>query len=92
MNKKEFLKVVADKMGKTQKEVEEILDVVIETIKESLVSGDNVNFTGFGKFEVSERAARNGINPKTKESILIPASKAAKFKPAKPLKDLLNER
>lgn len=92
MNKKEFLKVVADKMGKTQKEVEEILDVVIETIKESLVSGDIVNFAGFGKFEVSERSERNGINPKTKESILIPASKAAKFKPAKALKDLLNDR
>lgn len=92
MNKKEFLKVVADKMGKTQKEVEEVLDVVIETIKETLVSGDNVNFTGFGKFEVSERAERKGRNPKTSKEILIPASKAAKFKPAKPLKDLLNER
>lgn len=92
MSKKEVIKLVADKLEKTQKEVEEVLDVVIETIKNSLVSGESVNFAGFGKFEISERAERKGCNPQTSEEILIPASKSAKFKPAKALKDLLNER
>lgn len=92
MNKKDFLKVIAEKMDKTQKEVEEVLDVAIDTIKENLVLGNYVKLAGFGTFEVSERAARKGRNPQTSEEILIPASKSAKFKPAKPLKDLLNDR
>lgn len=92
MSKKEVIKLVADKLGKTQKDIEEVLDIIIETIKDSLVSGESVNFAGFGKFEISERAERKGRNPQTSEEILIPASKSAKFKPAKPLKDLLNDK
>lgn len=92
MNKKEYIKLVADKLGKTQKDVEEVLIVMLETIEETLLKGESVKLTGFGTFEVSERAAREGRNPATGDSILIPASKSAKFKPAKPLKDLLNDR
>ena len=92
MNKKEYIKLVADKLGKTQKDVEEVLIVMLETIEETLLKGESVKLAGFGTFEVSERAARKGRNPQTSEEILIPASKSAKFKPAKPLKDLLNDR
>lgn len=92
MNKKEFVKLVAEKLGKTQKEVEEVLDVIIESIADSLVSGEGVNFVGFGKFEVSERAERKGRNPQTSEEMVIPASKAPKFKAGKTLKDRMNER
>lgn len=92
MNKKEYIKLVADKLGKTQKDVEEVLTVMLETIEETLLKGESVKLSGFGTFEVSERAARKGRNPATGESILIQASKSAKFKPAKALKDLLNDR
>lgn len=92
MNKKEYIKLVADKLGKTQKDVEEVLTVMLETIEETLLKGESVKLSGFGTFEVSERAAREGRNPATGDSILIQASKSAKFKPAKPLKDLLNDR
>lgn len=92
MNKKEYIKLVADKLGKTQKDVEEVLIVMLETIEETLLKGESVKLTGFGTFEVSERAAREGRNPATGDSILIQASKSAKFKPAKALKDLLNNR
>ena len=92
MNKKEFIKVVAKKKKKTQKEVEEVLDVVIETIKETLISGESVNFIGFGKFEVSERSAREGRNPATGESMMIEACKAPKFKAGKALKDAVNAK
>ncbi len=92
MNKKEYIKLVADKLGKTQKDVEEVLTVMLETIEGTLLKGESVKLSGFGTFEVSERAAREGRNPATGESILIQASKSAKFKPAKALKDLLNDR
>lgn len=92
MNKKEYIKLVADKLGKTQKDVEEVLTVMLETIEETLLKGESVKLSGFGTFEVSERAAREGRNPATGESILIQACKSAKFKPAKALKDLLNDR
>lgn len=92
MNKKEFVKLVAERLNKTQSEVELVLDCVVDSIKDTLSSGDSVKLAGFGTFEVSERAAREGRNPQTGESMLIEASKSAKFKPAKALKDLLNNR
>lgn len=92
MNKKEFVKLVAEKLGKTQKEVEEVLGVILESIEETLVSGEGVKFTGFGNFEVSERAERKGRNPQTSEEMVIPASKVPKFKAGKSLKDRMNGR
>ena len=59
----------------------------MDVVKDALVNGDKVALTGFGTFEVAERAARKGRNPKTGEEILIPASKAPKFKAGKALKD-----
>lgn len=90
MNKKELIKVTAEKAGVTQKLVGEILEATLETITDTLVAGDEVAITGFGKFSVTERAARKGINPSTMEEIEIEASKTAKFKAGSTLKETLN--
>ena len=77
MNKAELAAAVAEKIGASKK--------VSDT--ESLVKGDKVQLVGFGSFEVKERAARVGRNPRTKEEIAIPASRVASFKVGKALKD-----
>lgn len=87
MNKTELITKVAEKTGITKKAAGETLDAVVAAITEAVVSGEEVSITGFGKFEVSERAAREGRNPATGESITIPASKAPKFKASKTFKD-----
>lgn len=87
LNKKNLAEIIADKHDLTKKESGEIIDTVLDSIVECLKDGGKVDFNGFGKFEVVERAARTGINPSTKEKIEIPASKAPKFKAAKALKE-----
>ncbi len=87
LNKKGLIDVVANKLDITKKDATVAVDAVFDTITESLVNGGKVDISGFGKFEVKERAARQGINPATKETIQIPASKACGFKPAKALKE-----
>ena len=62
-----------------------------DVVAEELKKGEKIQLVGFGTFEVSERAARTGLNPRTKETIEIAASKAPKFKAGKALKDLVNE-
>ena len=91
MNKKELVKVMAEKLEITQKAAGEQLDVILETITEELVNGGEVKLSGFGTFSVAERAARQGVNPATGEKIQIAASKAPKFKPATALKSAVNE-
>jgi DNA-binding protein HU-beta len=88
MTKKELLKAISEKTGITQKEVDAVLDAFVEVTKEALKKEDYVALPDFGKFEVVERAARNGVNPQTKEQIVIPAHKAVKFKASKTLKEL----
>ena len=91
MNKKDVIKEVANRHADlTQKKIGEIVDDVLEVIKENLVKGDKVLFAGFGSFEVTERAAREGINPLTKEPLHIPAKAVASFKAGSKLKDALN--
>lgn len=90
MNKKELIRATAEKAGVTQKLVGEILEATLETITDTLVAGDEVAITGFGKFSVTERVARKGINPSTMEEIEIEASKTAKFKAGSTLKETLN--
>ena len=90
MTKADFVKHVADKAGQSQKDAGKSVDAVIEAITDVLKAGDKVQFVGFGTFEVRERAARSGLNPKTKETIKIPASKSAAFKAGKQLKAVLN--
>ena len=87
MNKTELIAAVAAKAGLTKKDAECVVNATLETITESLVKGDKVNVSGFGIFEVKARDARVGRNPRTKETIQIPATKLPAFKAAKALKD-----
>ena len=87
MNKTELIAAVAEKAGLTKKDAERIVSATFETITESLVKGDKVQISGFGNFEVKTREARVGRNPRTKETIQIPATKQPTFKAAKALKD-----
>ena len=87
MNKAELIAAVAEKSGLTRKDSEKAVNAAFDAITESLVKGEKVALVGFGAFEVKERAARVGRNPQTKEEIEIPASRDAKFKAGKALKD-----
>lgn len=87
LNKKGLIDVVANKLDITKKDATVAVETVFETITESLVNGSKVDISGFGKFEVKTRAERTGINPATKETIQIPATKAPGFKAAKALKE-----
>lgn len=89
MNKAELINAVAEKADVSKKDAEAVISATLETITAALKEGDKVQLVGFGSFEVKERAARIGRNPKTKEAIEIPASKAPVFKPSKALKDIL---
>ena len=87
MNKTELIAAVAAKTGLTKKDAETVVNATIDSITESLVNGDKVNVSGFGIFEVKVRAERTGRNPRTKETIEIPATKLPAFKASKTLKD-----
>ncbi len=91
MNKTELVAAVAEKTGASKKDSEKLVSAVFETITNALVAGDKVALVGFGAFEVKERPARTGRNPRTKEEIEIPASRSASFKPGKALKDAVNK-
>lgn len=87
MNKNEFIDAIATKSGLTKKDAGAALDATLETITETLASGDSVSFIGFGTFSVGSRAARSGVNPSTGAKIEIAASKVAKFKAGAKLKE-----
>lgn len=87
MNKTEMIKVVANKTGYTQKDVAAVVDAMVATVVDTVASGDDVRIAGFGTFGVTERAAREGINPQTKEKIQIAATKSPKFKASSSFKD-----
>ena len=87
MNKTELIAAVAEKVGMTKKDAERVINATVETITESLCKGDKVSVSGFGIFEVKAREARVGRNPRTKETIQIPATKLPAFKASKTLKD-----
>ena len=89
MNKTELIAAVAAKTGLTKKDAEKVVNATIDSITESLVKGDKVNVSGFGIFEVKAREARVGRNPRTKETIQIPATKLPAFKASKTLKDAI---
>lgn len=91
MTKKEIVKVIADKHTEfTQKEIGEVVDTFIDTVKDSVASGEKVSIPKFGNFEVVERAARECRNPQTNERMTIPPCKIMKFKPSSSVKKLLN--
>ena len=87
MNKTELIAAVAEKAGLTKKDAERVVNATVEAITESLVKGDKVSVSGFGIFEVKTREARVGRNPRTKETIQIPATRLPAFKASKTLKD-----
>lgn len=86
MYKSEIISVVADLAASTKKDTENIINVFLDVITDKLAAGEKVIFTGFGSFEVSERSAREGVNPKTGEKIQIEATRTPKFKAGSALK------
>ena len=88
MSKEELIDSVASKTDASKKEVERIINAVLETITNALTDGEKVALTGFGTFDVSKRAARTGVNPQNPgQKIQIPAMIVPKFKAGKSLKD-----
>ena len=87
MNKNDLVASVADASGLSRADATKAVDAVFDSITNSLKSGTEVRLVGFGTFTVSKRAATTGRNPRTGEEIKIPASKQAKFKAGKGLKD-----
>ena len=90
MNKTELIAAVAEKAELSKKDAEKAIKAFTDTVSEELVKGGKIQLVGFGTFEVSERAAREGRNPKTGETMPIAASKTRKFKAGKALKDMVN--
>ena len=89
MNKNDFINEIATSAEITKKEAEATLNAMLENITKALKKGEPVTLVGFGSFSVSKRAAREGINPQTKEKIKIPAKKVVKFKAGKTLKSII---
>ena len=87
MNKTELINAVAEKAALSKKDAEAAVTAALDAVAAALAEGDEVRLVGFGTFEVKERAARPGVNPRTKEPITIAASKSVVFKPGKALKD-----
>ena len=90
MNKTELVAAVAEQAGLSKKDAEGAVKAFTDVVAEALKAGDKIQLVGFGTFEVSERAAREGRNPRTGETMTIEASKTPKFKAGKALKDLVN--
>lgn len=90
MNKNDLIAAVANSTGLSKTDATKAVDGVIEAITKSLKKGGEVRLVGFGTFSVAKRAASTGRNPRTGESIKIPASKQPKFKAGKALKDAVN--
>jgi DNA-binding protein HU-beta len=91
MNKAELITAVSEKAELSKKDAEKAVKALTDVIAEELVKGEKIQLVGFGTFEVTERAAREGRNPKTGEVMPIPASKSPKFKAGKALKDMVNK-
>ena len=92
MNKKELVQTIAKEADVTIDNAEKCLDALMKGITESLAKNDNVTLAGFGTFQVKDRAAREGRNPSTGETIQIKASKVPSFKAGKALKDAVNKK
>ena len=90
MNKAELVAAIAEKTELSKKDSEKALKAFIDVVTEELKKGEKVQLVGFGTFETSKRAAREGRNPQTGETMKIPASVAPKFNPGKALKDAMN--
>ena len=90
MNKTELVAAVAEQADISKKDAEKVLKAFVDVVTEEMKKGEKVQVVGFGTFEVSERAAREGRNPQTGKTMKIEACKAPKFKAGKALKDAVN--
>ena len=90
MNKTELVAAVAEQADISKKDAEKVLQAFVDVVTEEMKKGEKVQLVGFGPFEVSERAAREGRNPQTGKTMKIEACKAPKFKAGKALKDAVN--
>ena len=90
MNKTELVAAVAEQADISKKDAEKVLKALVDVVTEEMKKGEKVQLVGFGTFEVSERAAREGRNPQTGKTMKIEACKAPKFKAGKALKDAVN--
>lgn len=91
MTKADLVEIVAREADMTKKDVEQLVEIIFESIVSSLNKGEKIELRGFGSFRVRERNSRKGRNPKTGEPVEIPAKRVAYFKPGKDLKDLIND-
>ena len=92
MNKADLIAKIAEDADLSKKSAEAALNAFVDAVEGALKKGEKVQLVGFGSFEVTQRAARKGRNPQTKEEIKIPATKSPKFRPGKALKDLVNRK
>ena len=91
MNKTELITAVAEKAGMTKKDTESVISATLDAITEALAKGDKVQLAGFGIFEVKNREARTGRNPRTGETMEIAATKIPSFKAYNGLKDIVSK-
>lgn len=90
MNKSELVAAMAEKTELSKKDAEKALKALVDVVTEELTKGEKIQLVGFGTFDIAERAAREGRNPQTGETMTIAASKAPRFKAGKALKDAVN--
>lgn len=91
MTKTELVNLIAQNGEYSKKDAEKALATVITSISDTLANGEKISLVGFGTFDVKDRKEKEGINPATKEKIIVPARKVASFKPGKALKDAVNK-
>ena len=91
MTKADLVEIVAKEADMTKKDVEQLVEIIFDSIVSTLNQGEKIELRGFGSFRVRERNARKGRNPKTGEPVDIPAKRVAYFKPGKDLKDIINQ-
>jgi len=91
MTKTDLVDLIAAKTGKTKSASATVVDSILDAIKGALKKGDKVTLVGFGTFEVAKRAARSGVNPRTRQKIKIKAAKVPRFKAGKALKNAVNK-
>lgn len=92
MTKSEFVDQVADKSGLSKRDAAKAVDAFLDSVQETLQSGDSVTFTGFGKFSAQHRNARQGVNPRTGEKVMIQAATVPKFSAGSGLKNALKNQ
>jgi len=91
MTKADLVEIVAKEADMTKKDVEQLVEIIFDSIVGTLNKGEKIELRGFGSFRVRERSARKGRNPKTGEPVEIPAKRVANFKPGKDLKEIIND-